>query len=113
MVLLGRLYVDPVFRHTTSGQAVAWLHVATSKAWKDKNGDWQESTEWHRIVASGKIAESASTNLKKGHIVYIDCRIQTRNRQSKKGVKRYKTELIAQSILFSRKWLNGMTQLVN
>lgn len=113
IVILGRLSTDPVLSYSGSGQAVAWLNLATIKAWKDKTGHWQESMEWHRISASGHLAEHVNVNLKKGYLAYIDCCIKTRNSEEDIGLRRYTTELVAKSIRFRDISQQGLTQLIN
>ena len=79
-ILVGNLGRDPEIRYTQSGVAVANFTVATSEKWKDKNsGEWQERTEWHRIVAWGRLGEICGEYLSKGRQVYIEGRIQTRD----------------------------------
>lgn len=100
VMLIGRLGADPELRYTPSNQAVATISLATNEAWKDKDGNPQERTEWHRVVLWQKQAELANEYLKKGHRVYIEGRLQTRSWEDKDGVKRYTTEVIAQSLEF-------------
>lgn len=94
-MIIGRLGADPEVRYTQSNTAVASLSVATSEHWKDKNGEKQERTEWHRVVAWGRVAEICQEYLKKGSQVYIEGPIQTRDWEDKEGVKRYTTEIKA------------------
>jgi single-strand DNA-binding protein len=95
-ILVGRLGRDPEIRYTPSGVAVANFSIATSERWKDKEtGDMQERTEWHRIVAFGKLGEICGEYLAKGKLVYIEGRIQTRDWEDKEGNKRYTTEIVA------------------
>ena len=94
-ILVGRLGRDPEVRYTANGTAVANFTVATSERWKDKNsGDMQERTEWHRIVAFGRLGEICGEYLAKGRQVYIEGRLQTRSWEQD-GVKRYTTEIVA------------------
>ncbi len=94
-ILVGNLGRDPEIRYTPSGTAVANFTIATSERWKDKNsGEMQERTEWHRIVAWGKLGEICGEYLAKGRQVYIEGRIQTRSWE-KDGVTRYTTEIVA------------------
>ena len=95
VILLGNLGRDPETRYTTGGDAVTNLSVATSEQWKDKNGEKQERTEWHRVVLFGRQAEVAGEYLKKGRSVYIEGRLQTRKYTDKDGVEKYSTEVIA------------------
>lgn len=95
VILIGNLGRDPEVRSTTSGQPVASFTLATSRRWRDKNGQKQEQTEWHNIVVWGKQAEIAGQYLTKGKQVFIEGRLQTRSwddRQS--GEKKYRTEVV-------------------
>ena len=95
-IIIGRLGRDPEVRYTPSGVAVANFSVATSEDWKDKDsGEKKERTEWHRIVAFGKLGEICGQYLSKGKQVYIEGRIQTRDWEDQNGVKRYTTEIVA------------------
>lgn len=99
VTLIGNLGKDPELRYTATGQAVATFSVATNESWKDKEGNLQEKTEWHNIVAWQRLAEICGEYLKKGRKVYIDGRLQTRNYEDKEGVKRYVTEIVAQDMI--------------
>ena len=100
VIIVGRLGADPELSFTGSGMAVARLRVATTDVWVDKNtGQRQERTEWHRIVAWGRLAEQAKEYLSKGRLVYIEGRLQTRSYE-KDGITRYSTEIIASVIKF-------------
>ena len=94
VILLGNLGRDPETRYTTGGDAVTNLNIATSEQWKDKNGEKQERTEWHRVVLFGRQAEVAGEYLKKGRSVYIEGRLQTRKYTDKDGVEKYSTEIV-------------------
>lgn len=95
VILVGRLGKDPEVRFTSGGQAVANFTMATDYSYKDRNGERQKRTEWHRIVAWRKLAEIVQQYLKKGSLIYIEGRIETREWQDKEGQKRYTTEIIA------------------
>ncbi|HYW67044.1 MAG TPA: single-stranded DNA-binding protein [Candidatus Dormibacteraeota bacterium] len=95
VILVGRLGKDPEVRYTGGGQAVANFTMATDYSYKDRNGERQKRTEWHRIVAWRKLAEIVQQYLKKGSLIYIEGRIETREWQDKEGQKRYTTEIIA------------------
>ena len=95
VILVGRLGKDPEVRFTSGGQAVANFTMATDYSYKDRNGERQKRTEWHRIVAWRKLAEIIQQYLKKGSLIYIEGRIETREWQDKEGQKRYTTEIIA------------------
>lgn len=100
VILIGNLGKDPEVRMTQGGQCVANFSIATSDNWKDKEGQKQERTEWHRIVAWGRLGELARDYLKKGRPVYIEGRLQTRSWQDQSGQTRYTTEIVANVIQF-------------
>jgi len=93
VLLIGNLGRDPEMRSLPSGQPVANFSLATTRKWKDRDGNRQEQTEWHNIVVFGKQAEIAGQYLTKGKQIYVEGRIQTRNWE-KDGVKHYRTEVI-------------------
>ena len=97
-ILIGHLGSDPESRSTTGGTAVANFNIATSESYKNKDGEKEEKTEWHRIVAFGKLAEICSQYLRKGKLVYIEGRLQTRSWDDKDGNKKYTTEIVAQNM---------------
>lgn len=97
-ILLGRLGKDPEIKYTPSGMAIANFTMATSENFKDKDGQKQERTEWHRIVTFGKLAEICGEYLAKGKQVYIEGRIQTRSWDDKDGNKKYTTEIVANTM---------------
>ena len=94
VILIGNLGRDPETRYTTGGDAVTNLSLATTDTWKDKSGEKQEKTEWHRVVLFGRQAEIAGEYLKKGRSVYIEGRLQTRKYTDKDGVEKYSTEIV-------------------
>ena len=94
VILIGNLGRDPETRYTTGGDAITNLNIATSEQWKDKSGEKQEKTEWHRVVLFGRQAEIAGEYLKKGRSVYIEGRLQTRKYTDKDGVEKYSTEIV-------------------
>src|SRR5690625_7025845 len=96
--IIGRLGQDVEVRNTQSGTAVATLSVATSEKYKDKSGELIEKTQWHRIVAWGRLAEICQQYLKKGSLAYFEGPIETREWTDKEGVKRYTTEIKALSM---------------
>lgn len=100
VMLIGRLGKDPEQRQTQSGTAVVNFSLATSEKFKDKDGSWQERTEWHRVVAFGSRAEVLAKYLKKGSPVYIDGALQTRDWEDKDGQKRYTTEIVMRDFQF-------------
>lgn len=97
VILIGRLGADPEVRYTPGGAAVANFRMATSENWT-KDGEKQERTEWHKIVAFGKLGEICGEYLVKGKQVYIEGRIQTRSWEDKDGNKRWMTEIVASSM---------------
>jgi len=94
VILVGRLGRDPETRFTSGGQAVSNFSLATDSSYKDKSGERQKKTEWHKIVVWGKQAEIAQQYLKKGSLIFIDGRLQTREWQDKEGQKKYTTEVV-------------------
>jgi len=100
VILVGRLGRDPEVRYTSDGRAVTNFSIATSDEWKDKDtGEKKERTEWHRIVAFGKLGEICGEYLSKGRQVYIEGKLQTRSWE-KDGVTRYTTEIVAGDVQF-------------
>jgi single-strand DNA-binding protein len=98
-ILIGNLGADPELRHTNSGTPVANFQIATSERYTDRNGEKQERTEWHRIVAWAKLAEICNQYLTKGKKVYIEGRIQTRSWEDQGGTTKYVTEIVATNML--------------
>jgi single-strand DNA-binding protein len=99
-MLIGNLGKDPELRYTTSGVAVATFSLATNESWKDQDGNLQERTEWHNIVAWKKLAEICGEWLKKGKKIYVEGRIQTRSYDDKNtGTKKYMTEIVADNLI--------------
>lgn len=101
VMLIGRLGADPELQYTPSGTAVARLSLATNRAWKDENGNQIEKTEWHRVILWRKLAEVAGEWLKKGNLIYVEGRLETRSWTDNEQKKHYMTEVIA----------DGMTML--
>ena len=97
-MLIGNLGADVETRYTKSEVAVANFRVATTEKWKDAQGNQQESTEWHRIVAFGRLAEICSEYLVKGSKVYVEGRSQTRKWEDSNGITRFTTEIIAREM---------------
>lgn len=95
VILIGNLGADPETRYLPSGDAVTNIRIATTEKWRDKGGEQQEHTEWHRIAFFGKLAEIAGEYLKKGAPVYVEGRIRTRKWQDKEGQDKYSTEIVA------------------
>lgn len=95
VILVGNLGRDPEIRHTTSGAKIVHLSVATSDVWKDKNGERQEKTEWHRVVIFNTgLADFAERALKKGTKVYIEGALQTRKFTDASGAEKFSTEVV-------------------
>lgn len=103
VMLIGRLGKDPEIRYTNSGSAVANFSMATTDTWKDKQGQKQERTEWHNIVAWGRLADFSQNYLKKGKLIYVEGRLQTRDWTDNQNVKHWKTECVANTINFMEK----------
>jgi single-strand DNA-binding protein len=99
-ILIGNLGKDPEIRRTASQTAVATFSLATSERRKNSSGTWEDHTEWHRIVAFGKLAEFCGSYLKKGKQVYVEGKIRTNKWQDKQGQDRYTTEILAAAIQF-------------
>ncbi|MBI5005042.1 MAG: single-stranded DNA-binding protein [Candidatus Lloydbacteria bacterium] len=111
--IFGNLTRDPELRSLPSGNAVASFGVATNRVWKDQQGNKQEGTEFHNVVVFGKQAEIVSQYLKKGSSVLVEGRIQTRSWDGQDGVKKYKTEIVAERIQFGPRTgggFNGASQ---
>ena len=94
VILTGNLGADPEVRYTQNGTPVATFSLATTERWKDKDGNKQESTEWHRIVAWRRLAEIAGEYLAKGSKVLVEGRMVTRKWKDQSGVERYTTEVV-------------------
>ncbi len=99
VIIIGNLGRDPEIKYTQNNVPVANFSVATSESWKDKNtGEWQEKTEWHRIVAWRHLAERAEKYLRKGKQVYVEGKLETRKWQGQDGQDRYTTEIVAREL---------------
>lgn len=107
VILIGNLGRDPEVRYMTSGAAVCNFSIATSRRWKDKQGELQEETEWHNIVCYERTAENAEKYLSKGSPVYIEGRLKTRKWEDKEGVTKYTTEVIVEQMQFLGKREDG------
>src|SRR5688500_10401086 len=109
VILIGNLGRDPETRYMPDGGAITNISIATTDTWKDKAGEKQEKTEWHRVAFFGKLAEIAGEYLKKGSQVYVEGRLQTRKWQDKEGVDKYTTEIVADrmQMLGSRQGMGG------
>jgi len=98
VILIGNLGRDPELRYLPSGQPVTTFRIATTDKYKDRDGQLQERTDWHNIVAFGRQAEVCNEYLKKGSPVYIEGRIRTRSYDDKEGNKKYFTEIVVLSL---------------
>lgn len=98
-MVLGNITRDPEVRTTPSGQAVATFSIATNRRWTTQEGQQQEATEYHDVVAWGKLAEISQQFLKKGNRVYVDGRLQTRSWEGQDGNKRTRTEIVAENLI--------------
>jgi single-strand DNA-binding protein len=100
VIIIGRMGADPEVKTVSGGNTVARLSVATSENWKDREGQKQERTEWHRVVVWGKLAELCGKYLSKGRQVYLEGRLQTRSWEDQQGQKKYTTEIVANTVQF-------------
>ena len=100
VIILGRLGADPETKNISSGSTVTSFSLATSESWKDKEGQKQERTEWHRVVVWGKLAEICGKYLAKGRQAFVEGRLQTRSWEDQQGNKRYTTEIVANNVQF-------------
>ncbi len=100
VIIIGNLGRDPELRYTQGGSAVCQLNIATTRRYTNRTNEQVEETEWHRVVVWGKQAEHCSNYLSKGRQVYVEGRLQTRNYDDKDGVKRYSTEIVAETVQF-------------
>ena len=100
VILLGNLGKDPEVKYTPSGMAIARFTLATNERFKDKEGNWQDKTEWHNLVAFQRTAEIVGEYLKKGRTVYIEGKLQSSSWEDKEtGQKKYKTEIIVNDLV--------------
>jgi single-strand DNA-binding protein len=101
VVLFGRLGRDPEVRGTAENGKVCNISLATTERFKDKAGEWQEATEWHRVVAFGRTAETCEQYLAKGREILVEGRLRTRDWEDQSGTKRYTTEVVAANVTFA------------
>ena len=99
VLLIGNLGRDPELRYTTSGTPVANFSIATSEQWRNAEGEQQEHTEWHNIVAFKRLAEICGEYLHKGSRIYVEGKIRSRSWEGKDGQKRYRTEIIVDNMM--------------
>jgi len=107
VILVGNLGADPEIRNTQSGDKVANLRIATSERWRDRDGNNQDRTEWHRVVIFGKVAEVCEKYLKKGSKILIEGKIQTRKWQDNSGQDKYTTEIVVSGFGGNMTMLDG------
>jgi len=100
VMIIGRLGADPEMKTLSTGSALTTFNLATSENWKDKDGQKQERTEWHRIVVWGKLAEICGKYLAKGREAFIEGKLQTRSWEDQQGQKKYTTEVVATNVQF-------------
>lgn len=107
--LIGNLTQDPEFKALPSGSSVASFSLATNRTWTDKQGQRQETAEYHNVVAYGKQAETISQYLRKGSLLFVEGRLQTRSWEAQDGQKKYRTEVIVDNFQFGPKNSGGST----
>lgn len=100
VLLIGHLGRDPEMRFTSSGRPVASFSVATTRGWTNNEGERHEETEWFNVVTWGGLAELCKKRLHKGSHVYVEGRLQTRNWEGLDGERHFRTELVAQELIF-------------
>ncbi len=100
VILIGHLGADPEMKYTPNGTPVCTFRVATNEAYRDSSGQWQERTEWHRVVAWAKLAERCGQYLSKGRQVYVEGTLRTRSWEDREGNRRYTTEIVARDVQF-------------
>jgi len=98
VILVGRLGKDPEVRYSNNGNAITNFNMATSRVYKDKNGEKVDETEWHRCVSFGRTAEICGEYLHKGSLIYVEGRLQTRDWEDKDGNRRWTTEIILENM---------------
>lgn len=96
--LIGRLTADPEVRNTAGGQNVSTIRIATNRVWVNKTGEKQEQVEFHTVVAWARLAEIVEKYVRKGQMIFIEGRLQTRSWQTSDGTKRYRTEIVAEGL---------------
>lgn len=112
VMLIGNLGADPDVKETKSGSTLANLNIATTSRQKNKDGEWADVTEWHRVVCFGKTAENVGRFCQKGKQVYIEGRLQTRSWEDREGAKRYTTEVVADTVKFLGSRTQATTQAI-
>ena len=99
VMVLGNLTRDPELKQTTNGQSVCTIGLATNRTWSNATGEKQEQVEYHNIVVWGKLAEISAQYLQKGRKAYFEGRLQTRDWEGQDGVRRYRTEIVAENMI--------------
>jgi single-strand DNA-binding protein len=99
VILVGNLGADPEVRYSSTGTAVANFRIATSENWTNKEGGKETRTDWHRVVAFGKLGEICAEYLSKGKQVYVEGKLRTRSWEDKEGNKRWITEVVASNMV--------------
>jgi single-strand DNA-binding protein len=99
VLLIGRLGQDPELKYTQSGIAVAKFSIATSQQWKDQDGNTQDKTEWHNVVAWRRLAEICAEYLKKGSKVYLEGSLSTNSWEDENKKKHYRTEIVLNDMI--------------
>ena len=103
VMIMGFLGADPEMRYTSGGAGITKLRIASTERWKDNNGDDQERTEWTSVTVFGKQAEACNTYLAKGSPCFVEGSLRTSSWETDEGEKRYRTEVVAQRVLFLSK----------
>ena len=99
VILIGNLTRDPELKQTQSGQPLATFGIATNRTWTNSNGERQNSTEFHELVAWARLADFASQHLRKGKLIYIEGYLKTRSWDTPEGVKKFKTEIVVKDMI--------------
>ncbi|MCF7826354.1 MAG: single-stranded DNA-binding protein [Candidatus Marinimicrobia bacterium] len=107
VLLVGRTGSDAEVRYTTKGMAIATISMATTETHKDGKGEFQDNTEWHRVVVFGKIAEFTENYVKKGALIYVEGRLQTRSWDDKEEKRHYMTEVVGDKLTMLGGWKKG------
>ena len=107
VILIGRMAADPEVRTTNTGQSVVSMRMVTNRTWKDQSGQKQEQAEFHSVTLWGRLADIASQYLRKGGLVMIEGRLQTRSWMNKDNVKQYRAEIVAESLQLGPRSASG------
>lgn len=98
VILVGNLGADPQLRVTSAGRNLATFSLATSRNWRDDKGEWQQHTDWHRVVVWGERAQTVSDRMAKGHRIYVEGRLQSRSWEDERGQRHSMTEVHAHRV---------------